>query len=199
MKSELTASTRIDKLRVWTISNFMSISRILLIPVIYHFLKKGGSRNDSIALSFLILAAITDILDGLIARRKGEESSLGKILDPLADKICIAAMVIILVDLRGFPIWLVCIILFRDILVLMGGMILIGKRNIVLSSNKWGKLTTHFMALLIIAYTIEWYWVMPYIIAGGLFFLVVSTTSYGITMYHHLYSRQQEETFWEKV
>jgi CDP-diacylglycerol--glycerol-3-phosphate 3-phosphatidyltransferase len=189
MKGELAEATRVDKLGVWTISNFLSISRILLIPVIYHFLKKGGSRNDWIALSFIILAAFTDILDGFIARRKGEESSLGKILDPLADKICIASMVIILVVLRGFPVWLVCVILFRDILVIVGGIILIGKKNIVLSSNKWGKLATHFMALLIVAYTIEWYWASPYVIAGGLFFLVVSTTSYGITMYHHLHIR----------
>jgi CDP-diacylglycerol--glycerol-3-phosphate 3-phosphatidyltransferase len=195
---EFTKATRIRRLKVWTIANVLSFTRILLIPVVYHFLREGGRANEEIALGFMFVAAFTDIFDGIVARRLEEESSFGKILDPVADKICIAAMVIILVTLRGFPLWLVGVILFRDLLIVTSGLVLIGKKKVVLSSNWLGKLTTHFMALLILTYTVGWYDYTGPIIAGALFFLVASTASYGISMYHQFYSCASMELTEEK-
>jgi len=184
-----TGATHINRLRIWTISNLLSVARVLLIPPIYHFLWRGRGADNVIAVSLMLVAAMSDVLDGIIARRTGVESSLGKILDPLADKICIGAMIILLVTLRGFPVWLVVVVIGRDLLIIVAGSLLVGNRKVVLSSNWLGKVTTHFMALLILSYTLRWEWAYSYLIAGGLFFLIASTTSYGVAMHHVLFSR----------
>ncbi|OGF97720.1 MAG: hypothetical protein A2Z06_02125 [Candidatus Glassbacteria bacterium RBG_16_58_8] len=187
-------ATPIHELRVWTLSNFLSVLRILLLPFIYRLLKAGGRANDSAAIALMGVAVASDILDGLIARRTGGESNLGKILDPVADKICIGTMAVILVALRDFPVWLVAAILGRDALIVICSTVLIGRKRIVLSSNWLGKATTLFMAFLILAYTLEWPEAARYIMIGVLLFLVASTASYGITMVHHIRSRQLEDT-----
>jgi len=194
MKRILTKSTEIEQLKIWTVSNMLSLLRVLLLPFIYYFLKMGGSTNNFIALILMFVGVVSDILDGLVARKMGAESSFGKILDPLADKICIGTMILILLFLRDFPAWLVGIVIFRDLLIVTSGAVLIRGRNIVLSSNWLGKVTTIFMAMLIVAYTVEFHWTYNYLIAGALIFLIASTVSYGITMYYHLFYREQEKT-----
>ncbi len=190
----LTESTEIKKLEVITVSNMLSFTRILFLPFIYYFLKKGGSTNNNIALILMLVGVVTDILDGFVARRKGEESSFGKILDPLADKICIGTMILMMLFLRDLPLWLVGIVIFRDLLIVVSAMILIRKRNIVLSSNWLGKVTTIFMAMLVVSYTVEYHRAYDLLTTGALIFLVTSTVSYGITMYCHLYGREMVET-----
>jgi CDP-diacylglycerol--glycerol-3-phosphate 3-phosphatidyltransferase len=194
MKRILTESTEIEQLKIWTVSNMLSLLRVLLLPFIYYFLKQGGSTNNVIALVLMFVGVVSDILDGLVARKMGAESSFGKILDPLADKICIGTMILILLFLRDFPAWLVGIVIFRDLLIVTSGAILIRGRNIVLSSNWLGKVTTIFMAMMIVAYTVEFHWTYNYLITGALIFLIASTVSYGITMYYHLYYRESEKT-----
>jgi CDP-diacylglycerol--glycerol-3-phosphate 3-phosphatidyltransferase len=190
----LTKTTNITELRIWTISNFLSLSRVLLLPFIYHYLKDGGNQSNRIALILMLVGVMSDIMDGLVARRTGVESNFGKILDPLADKICIGTMILILASLRGFPLWLIGIVIARDILIVVSASILIKRNKVVISANGLGKATTLFMALLIFAYTLEWQRTYLLFTVSAIFFLLTSTTSYGIGMHRQLYSVPGAET-----
>jgi phosphatidylglycerophosphate synthase len=102
-------------------------------------------------------------------------------------------MILVLIALRGFPLWLVGVVLLRDVLIIAGGSLLIGRRRVVLSSNWLGKATTLFMALLIFAWTLEWQRAYGLLTAAVLVFLVSSTTSYGIAMHRQLHLGGQSE------
>jgi len=95
--------------RIFNIANMMSMTRVLLmLPILYLFNK---NTPESKLLLFLVmaLAIFTDYLDGFLARKFNQESELGKIIDPLADKICIGLLVIYLIIYRDLPKWFVIV------------------------------------------------------------------------------------------
>jgi cardiolipin synthase len=96
-------------------ANHLTALRIILLPLPY-FLLYGGNRAKIAALVAFTLLGLTDYLDGLLARRDGS-TPLGKLLDPIADKIFIAVTLIPLVDLGILPFWIVWPIFFREFLV----------------------------------------------------------------------------------
>ena len=104
--------------RIWTIPNAISVARLLGIPIFLWLVL--GAQEDVWAFVVLVVAGVTDYLDGLVARATGQFSRLGTLLDPLADRLYIAAMLIGLL-LRGFiPWWLVLLLILRElVLVLM--------------------------------------------------------------------------------
>lgn len=118
------------------VSNLLSLCRLLLtIPtclLIYYDYR-------ILAVVFFFIAAATDYLDGWTARRFGQISDLGKILDPLADKLYVAGVVLLLLILGILPLWLVLPILLRDLLILLGGIYVRRKTGRVLPSNWTGK------------------------------------------------------------
>lgn len=145
-KSEAVAQVR------WTISNLLSLSRIvLLIPILYLLL--GFSDRDRIyPVLLLLVAASTDFLDGLIARKFGQESVFGRILDPLADKIFAGAIVIVLAGLGEVPAWFVIMVIARDTLILLGGLYIAKVKGVIHRPNWTGKWTmTIVTAYLIVA------------------------------------------------
>jgi len=120
----------------WTFSNALSALRILLaIPV--GFTLTAGLRWSTVVLC--LAAALTDVLDGYIARRYNEISDLGKILDPLADKVFVAVLVIMLLIQGSLPVWFVAVVLGRDLLILLGGLAVERRLGVVLPSNYPGK------------------------------------------------------------
>jgi cardiolipin synthase (CMP-forming) len=102
--------------RVLTVPNALSATRILLIPVFVMLLVPEGTRLAG----FLLLGAVvsTDWVDGFIARRTGQVTELGKLLDPLADRLAMAAALVTFVALDLFPLWAALVILVRDAVVL---------------------------------------------------------------------------------
>ena len=130
-----------------TISNLLSIFRaVLSIPfALVMLLPVPPLRSWAVAI--LIVGALTDKLDGDIARMRGEETSWGRILDPLADKVCVAAMALVLFTLGALPLWFVIVLIGRDLLILCGGMYLKSTRGVVLPSNTVGKWTAGVIAL----------------------------------------------------
>lgn len=89
----------------------------------------------------------TDLLDGYLARKLDQVSELGKIIDPLADKIAVGAIAI-LMFLKGLiPVWFIIIVIFRDLLILIFGLILKRKKKIVLMSNYPGKIAVFTIGL----------------------------------------------------
>ncbi|MBW7995032.1 MAG: CDP-alcohol phosphatidyltransferase family protein [Candidatus Glassbacteria bacterium] len=188
--------TRIRELNVLTLSNFLSLLRVLLLPAIFFLLMKKTPLADRWALGLMVFAGLTDILDGWIARWRGTISSFGKIIDPLADKIFMIGVAVFLILLRGFPVWLFALMLVRDVVIVGGGATLIRRYKIVFPSNLWGKLYSFFLALLITAYTLSLSsrFILPLqaVVVG---FLVISMFSYSVivTRYiktHHRHQRR---------
>ena len=132
--------------------------------------------------SLMALSILTDSLDGYLARRLGEVSALGKILDPIGDKICIGVAAIAVTILRDLPWWAMGIIIFRDVGIVIIGTFMVGQLAIVTSSNIWGKATSLFQSLSIMAYAFE----VPlriYLLAAAMIVTAASSINYAVEFY----------------
>jgi len=139
--------------RIWTVSNLLSISRLFIGGLLYYFIV---SRHTYIAIVLVIIGVITDYADGWVARKRGETSELGKILDPVADKVAIALGSIGLYQAYGLPLWIVVIIISRDILILFGSIFLIDKVKGIVASEMPGKIAVTVVSVLLLSYLFEW-------------------------------------------
>lgn len=138
------------KKEIYYISNLVSILRILLIiPVSYLLLYKFESENTLIIILVLCMY-FSDLLDGYLARKLNQVSEFGKIIDPLADKIAVISIAIILLILGKIPIWYVSVIVIRDVLILSFGIYLDKKKDIRLMSNYPGKIAVFSIGLIIL-------------------------------------------------
>ena len=115
MGIQRSATTRPPASRVWTVPNVISFVRLATVPV---FVTLFVTDHENAAVILYALGAWSDFLDGYIARRTNTVTDLGKLLDPLADRIFIAALVIALVVRGTLPWWVAVVILGRDLLVL---------------------------------------------------------------------------------
>lgn len=111
--------------RIATVPNLLSLIRILLIPVFVLLLLHHGTEEAGLILLGAVVA--TDWIDGYIARHTGQVSNLGKLLDPVADRLAIAAALITLVVRHAFPLWAALLVLVRDGLILVAGLLLLGR------------------------------------------------------------------------
>lgn len=107
--------------RVFTIPNVISFIRLMAIPV---FLFLVWTERDLAGFIVLVAAVLTDFVDGLVARRLNQVSKLGQFLDPLADRLFIAAAVVALMIRDVIPVWLVVAVMSRDALLGIGAVIM---------------------------------------------------------------------------
>jgi cardiolipin synthase len=131
-----------------TLANRLTILRILMTPVITVLLLY---RQIGAALALFLLAAITDGLDGLVARWQKQKTTLGMVLDPVADKLLLTSTVITLTILKELPRWFTIIVVSRDVLLIGGSVILymfIGK--IGMPPSWLGKFTTGFQLVTVL-------------------------------------------------
>ena len=126
--------------------NILSIIRILLIPVTAVFFAKGKVSG---AVTVFIVACLTDILDGYIARKYNLITDLGKILDPLADKGMQITMLISMAMGDLMPWFVVMFILLKELLMCVGGAVLY-RANTVIAANSYGKIATVVTSLCVI-------------------------------------------------
>jgi CDP-diacylglycerol--glycerol-3-phosphate 3-phosphatidyltransferase len=140
---------------IFFISNILSLSRIVLVCPVYYCLKLATPAGNLWAVFFMLVAVATDSLDGRLARRLGQQSDLGRILDPLADKTAVTILIILLVQMRDLPVWFVALAISRDILILTVALYLMRKTHHVVESNMLGKITVTALAILIITYTLQ--------------------------------------------
>ena len=126
---------------IWNLPNALTILRIMAIPVIVLLLFSPARVASFVASIIFLLAAITDGLDGYIARRQNIETSLGKFLDPLADKLLVITSLIMLIHLGRVPAWIVAIIAGREMAVTGLRAIAINE-GIVISASQLGKYKT---------------------------------------------------------
>ena len=118
--------------RIWTIPNVLSMLRLLLVPVFLILVIAGAYVT---ALIVLIAASLTDLLDGYLARRFDQVTRLGQLLDPAADRLYIFAALIGLAANALVPWWIVIVIVARDVLIVVLG--------VVLANHGYGPLPVH--------------------------------------------------------
>ena len=129
-----------DTDRILTIPNVISFLRIALIPVFVALIVAPDTTFAGLVLFVVVVA--TDWVDGAIARATGQVSELGKVLDPVADRLAIAAGLIVLVVADAFPLWAALLILVRDVAILVAGIVLLVNRRARIEVRYIGKVAT---------------------------------------------------------
>lgn len=151
--------------KVWTPSNVITITRILLVPVFVAALlapwpdwfglsSLSGDWKRIVAAGVFVLISCTDWLDGYLARSRNEITDFGKFMDPLADKILVCAALISLVELGSLPTWVVLIILAREFIV-SGVRMMAASKGVVIAASMLGKFKTVFQMIAIVLFTIK--------------------------------------------
>ena len=136
------------------LANGLSLARVVLAPAVAYSLYRDGQGLGHLTLTLILVAGATDILDGWAARRLGQTSPLGRILDPVADKLFIGCVCVSLVVLRGFPAWLVALQAARDVAIVGVGSFLLRSRGHVVPASLLGKVATWGMGLTILAHVL---------------------------------------------
>ena len=120
------------------IPNLLSAVRILAIPVVIGFLSWPGPLASFLAALIFSLASLTDLLDGYIARQQKRETAVGRLLDPLADKLLVLSCMIMLIPLERIPAWMVVLIIGREVAV-TGLRGIASAEGLVIAASRWGK------------------------------------------------------------
>ena len=132
--------------RIFTLANAVSVVRLMAIPV---FLWLVIDDRLLIAFVLLVVAVLTDFVDGMIARRMNEITKLGQFLDPFADRLFIAATVIALAIQDVVPWWFVIAVMLRDALLGIGGVVMARYGAATLPVKWWGKVATFAMLVVL--------------------------------------------------
>ncbi len=147
---------------IWNIPNALTLFRIVLIIPFVVFLL-GGQRGwfgqnllipDIIADLIFVIASLTDLFDGKIARAYNLVSNFGKFMDPLADKLLVCTALIALVDMKRIPAWIVIIIIAREFII-SGFRLVAAEKGVVIAASWWGKFKTTFQMIMVIAMIIQ--------------------------------------------
>lgn len=123
--------------------------RVILIPFFVLFMLVDITNVDKwIALAIFIIASLTDLLDGRIARKYNLVTNFGKFMDPLADKLLVCSALICLVEMAKIPSWMVIIIIAREFII-SGFRLIAADNGVVIAANYWGKFKTTFQMVMI--------------------------------------------------
>ena len=129
--------------------NKLTIARVIMIPLFLICLYLNIGCGKYIAVGIFILASLTDLLDGKIARKYNLVTNFGKFMDPLADKLLVCSALIALVDLERIAAWIVIIIIAREFII-SGFRLVASDNGVVIAASYWGKFKTAFQMITII-------------------------------------------------
>lgn len=131
--------------------NKLTIFRVILIPFFVFFLLTDvlGAGGDYLALVIFIVASLTDMLDGKIARKYNLVTNFGKFMDPLADKLLVCSALICMIELDRLPAWIVIIVIAREFII-SGFRLIAAENGVVIAANYWGKFKTASQMVMII-------------------------------------------------
>ena len=172
------------------IPNTLTSIRIILIPIFVMIFYLPIRSAHLIAALIFALACLTDWWDGYLARRLKQKTKLGGFLDPVADKIAILCVCFALIYKKDFPLWLVIIIIVRDIILMTAGLFAVGRLKIVTSSNMPGKIMISVLAVLVLTYILDFRSVQVYLIYLSMLLVVYSFVIYCISYYRLLFSKE---------
>lgn len=173
------------------LANKLSLLRILMTPLVVLLLYWPGPVTCSLAVLIFIFASITDWMDGYIARRSNMVTSMGKFLDPLADKVLICSVLIMFTMLGWAPAWVVIVIVCRE-LVVTGLRAMAIDEGIVLAADRFGKAKTVLQMFAIVPITlhfpifgVEIWPIGEAILYAAMLVAIYSGTNYCIYFYQH--------------
>ena len=144
--------------------------RVVLIPFFVFFIlfpygPIGTGLGDVIALIIFIVASLTDLLDGKIARKYNLVTNFGKFMDPLADKLLVCSALICLVQLNRLAAWMVVVIIAREFII-SGFRLIASDNNVVIAASMWGKYKTTFQMAMVILLILNWQFIWFDVLAG---------------------------------
>jgi CDP-diacylglycerol---glycerol-3-phosphate 3-phosphatidyltransferase len=137
-----------------TLPNLISTARVLLVPAVMALILAGFDGHERWAAAVYLVAALSDSLDGYLARRQGWITVTGTFLDPLADKLLVSAALISLVELNRLAAWVAMVIIAREFSV-TGLRLIAAAENVVIAASPWGKVKTTFQVAAIIALILD--------------------------------------------
>ncbi len=126
---------------MFNLANKLTLGRIAAVPLIVALLYFPSRLTCWFAFALFVSAAITDVIDGFVARSQALVSNLGKFLDPLADKLLICSVLIMLVKLGWAPAWVAVLIIARELMV-TGLRAMAADRGLVIAADRYGKIKT---------------------------------------------------------
>lgn len=132
--------------------NKLTILRVCLIPFFVVFLLLDGGQNQMyryISAVIFIIASLTDMLDGKIARKYNLVTNFGKFMDPLADKLLVCSALICLIQLGQIPAWMVIVIISREFII-SGFRLVASDNGVVIAASYWGKFKTTFQMIAVV-------------------------------------------------
>ena len=129
--------------------NKLTILRVIMIPFFVAALLYDGGADQNmryVAAALFIIASLTDMLDGKIARKYNLVTNFGKFMDPLADKLLVCSALICMIELRVVPAWMVIIIISREFII-SGFRLVASDNGVVIAASYWGKFKTTFQMI----------------------------------------------------
>jgi CDP-diacylglycerol---glycerol-3-phosphate 3-phosphatidyltransferase len=179
--------------------NILTVARIFFVPLLVAALVEesvelevGGFllTNELLALVIFIAAAITDLLDGLLARRWGQITTVGTLLDPIADKLLISAALVSLVQVQLIPGWMAVIIIGREFAV-TGLRSIAAAEGYTIKASDLGKtkMVTQVVAISLVLVSVHWTHLRPYAIVwmwGVVVFAIISAVEYFLKFWRRI-------------
>ncbi|KAI4447129.1 CDP-diacylglycerol--glycerol-3-phosphate 3-phosphatidyltransferase [Eubacterium plexicaudatum ASF492] len=166
--------------------NKLTLMRVLLIPFFVFFLLAPAFTENGkyFATVIFIIASLTDLLDGKIARKYNLVTNFGKFMDPLADKLLVCSALICLVDMNKLASWIVIIIIAREFII-SGFRLIAAEHQIVIAASYWGKFKTTFQMLMIIVLILDFN--NPFFQTVGVILTYISLALTVISLLDYLY------------
>lgn len=174
------------------IPNILSGMRILTIPVIVLLIVHTTPYNYPLLILVFFFSILLDFFDGYLARKLSQETKLGQILDPVADKLMVSCIVVALIIKTDFPIWLGILIIGRDLLILAAGTVIFKGKQVIATSILIGKATFAMLGALIMIYILDLYPQINLQILKRFFIvLTVSFLAWSWVEYYQIYKREK--------
>lgn len=155
---------------MFNLANTLSLARILGVPVLIVLLSFPSRIICLLTMLLFILIALTDMVDGFVARRYNQITNLGKFLDPLADKILICSVLVMLVELSWIEGWIAIVIIAREIIV-TGLRAIAAEQGKVIAADRFGKLKTILQTVALCPLLLHYPWFDMNPVPAGTFLL----------------------------
>ena len=163
--------------------NKLTVFRVLLIPLFVLFMQPFMPYGDVIALIIFIVASLTDLFDGKIARKYNLITNFGKLMDPLADKLLVCTAMLCLMDIDRLPAIAVIIIIAREFII-SAVRLVAASENVVIAASMWGKAKTVSQMTMVIILLLHFNW--PYYNYLELLSIIVATALTVISLVDYL-------------
>ena len=171
--------------------NKLTIFRVILIPFFVFFLMAPyfEGYGNYIALVIFVIASLTDLFDGKIARKYNLITDFGKFMDPLADKLLVCSALICFIELGLLPAWVVLIIIAREFII-SGFRLVASDNGIVIAASYWGKFKTVFQMIMVIVLMLNQYLCNPVLNVIGILLIVVATALTVISLVDYIWKNK---------